>query len=122
MKTVTTRARSRAIRAAAILGLSLVTLRCFAIEPAEASLLAGPCANCHGTDGRSPGAIPSLAGRPDSLLKLQLSAYRSDTPPPGTTIMNRLAKGYTEAELDALAIYFSRIPADAPATATESVK
>lgn len=122
MKTVKIRVRSRAIRVAAVVGLSLVSLRCLAIEPAEVALLAGPCANCHGTDGRSPGAIPSLAGRPDSLLKLQLSAYRSDTPPPGTTIMNRLAKGYSEAELEALATYFSQIPANAPASARESAK
>ena len=75
----------------------------------DVSILAGACANCHGTDGRSPGGIPSLAGRPADVLKAQMLAYRSDTYPPGTTIMNRLAKGYSDAQIEALAQYFSKM-------------
>lgn len=82
----------------------------------DITVLAASCANCHGTDGRSTGVIPSLAGRPESVLRAQLRAYKSDTPPPATTIMNRLAKGYNEADLDALARHFSQMPAtEAPA-------
>ncbi len=73
------------------------------------SILAGSCANCHGTDGRSPGGIPSLAGRPEALLKSQMLAYKSDASPVGTTIMNRLAKGYSDEEIHALALYFSQM-------------
>ncbi len=75
----------------------------------DVSILAGSCANCHGTDGRSPGGIPSLAGRPEALLKSQMLAYKSDASPVGTTIMNRLAKGYSDEEIHALAVYFSQI-------------
>lgn len=75
----------------------------------DVSLLAGSCANCHGTDGRSPGGIPSLAGRPEALLKSQMLAYKSDASPDGTTIMNRLAKGYSDEEINALALYFSQM-------------
>ena len=75
----------------------------------DVTILAGACANCHGTDGRSPGGIPSLAGRPESVLKAQMLAYKSQTYPPGTTIMNRLAKGYSDAEIDALARHFSSL-------------
>ena len=80
----------------------------------DVSVIAGSCANCHGTDGRSPGGIPSLAGRPASVLKAQMLAFQSEQSPAGTTIMNRLAKGYSEAEVDALAIYFSQISPEAP--------
>lgn len=83
---------------------------------ADVVVLAGPCANCHGTDGRSPGQIVSIAGRPESLLLEQLKAFKSDNPPPGTTIMNRLAKGYTDEQLAALAAHFSKISATAAAT------
>jgi cytochrome subunit of sulfide dehydrogenase len=79
----------------------------------DVTVLAGSCANCHGTDGRSPGGIPSLAGRPAHLLKAQMLAFQSD-PPVGTTIMNRLAKGYSDFEIDALATYFSQLPTQAP--------
>lgn len=75
----------------------------------DVTILAGACANCHGTDGRSPGGIPSLAGRPASVLQAQMLAYKSESPPPGTTIMNRLAKGYSDTEIEALAQHFSKL-------------
>jgi sulfide dehydrogenase cytochrome subunit len=78
-------------------------------------VLAGPCANCHGTDGRSPGQIVSIAGRPEAVLLEQLKAFKSGNPPPGTTIMNRIAKGYTDEQLAALAAHFSKISATAAA-------
>lgn len=75
----------------------------------DVSVLAATCFNCHGTDGRSPGAIPAIAGRPESALRAQLKAFKSETPPAGTTVMDRHAKGYSDEEIDALASYFSKI-------------
>jgi sulfide dehydrogenase cytochrome subunit len=103
-----------AIRArAALLGVALT----FAAMPAafaqgrDVSLLASACFNCHGTDGRSPGSIGSIAGRPELELSTRLKAFKSDPPPAGTTIMNRIARGYSDADLEALAAYFSGIKA-----------
>lgn len=93
------------------LALSVTTAR--AQSTFDVTILAGACANCHGTDGRSPGGMPSLAGRPESVLKAQLLAFKSETPPAGTTIMNRLAKGYTDDELAALATHFSNVKSQA---------
>jgi cytochrome c553 len=84
----------------------------------DVSVLAGSCANCHGTDGRSRGPMPPLAGRPEADLAAKLRAFRSDPPPAGTTIMGRLAKGYTVAELDALAKHFAQLKAQ-PVAATQ---
>jgi sulfide dehydrogenase cytochrome subunit len=87
-----------------------------AAQSIEGAVLAGPCANCHGTDGRSPGVIPSIAGRPEAVLKAQLRAFKAETPPPGTTIMNRLTKGYSDEQIDALAKYYAQLkPASAAA-------
>lgn len=72
----------------------------------DVAVLAGSCANCH-SDGRTTGSIPPLAGRPAQTLAALLKSYKGDTPPPGTTIMNRLAKGYTDEQIEALAKYFS---------------
>lgn len=74
---------------------------------AEAAILAGPCASCHGTDGKSNGKIPSLAGRPAPTIVALMKAFKGETPPPGTTIMNRLAKGYTDEQIEALAKHFA---------------
>ena len=98
------------------LGVALIVTQPAAAQaPADIAVLAGPCANCHGPDGRSPGQIVSIAGLPEAVLLAQLKAFKSDTPPPGTTVMNRLAKGYTDEQLSALASYFSKISANAPA-------
>lgn len=110
---------------ATLLGLGAVMLTAqpaAAQTPADVAVLAGPCANCHGTDGRSPGQIVSIAGRPEAVLLAQLKAFKSDTPPPGTTIMNRLAKGYSDEQLSALAAHFSKISANAPASAPAKKK
>ena len=113
MKTAIKRVSAGVVLAlgAAVSGLSVSSA--LAQSTFDVSVLAGTCANCHGTDGRSPGVIPSLAGRPEAALKAQLLAFKSDTPPAGTTVMNRLAKGYTDEELGALAKHFSQINAQA---------
>jgi cytochrome c553 len=36
-----------------------------------------------------------------------MKAFKSETPPPATTIMNRIAKGYTDEQIEALAKYFA---------------
>jgi sulfide dehydrogenase cytochrome subunit len=103
---------------AALLGLGAVLAwvqPSAAQSAADVVVLAGPCANCHGPDGRSPGPIVSIAGRPEAVLLEQLKAFKSDKPPPGTTVMNRLARGYTDEQLAALATHFSKISATAPA-------
>lgn len=82
----------------------------------DVTVLAAACANCHGTDGRSPGSIPSIAGRPESVLARQLKAFQSDTPPADTTIMNRLLKGLSDEQVAALAKHFSQIPQSQPAS------
>ncbi len=84
------------------------------ISSADAAVLAGTCASCHGTEGRSPGIVPTIAGRPEAVLRAQLRAFRSEQPIPGVTVMDRIAKGYSDAEIDALARYFSQRPATEP--------
>ncbi len=98
------------VRAAVVATLLLcATPLCQAGETAlEVSLLAGPCLNCHVIDGQAPPSpIPSFANRSRDGLATLLNTFKSDSPPPGTTIMNRIAKGYTDAQIEALADYFA---------------
>lgn len=67
--------------------------------------LAANCANCHGTNGASTGGMPGLAGRPQAQLLQLLGEYRDGKRP--ATIMHQLAKGYSEAQLQAVTAYLS---------------
>lgn len=78
------------------------------LGPAAVQVLAGPCASCHGPDGRSPGAILSIAGLPEDVAIERLLAFR-DGSEPTATIMPRLMKGYDEAQIRALARWFAEI-------------
>ena len=71
--------------------------------------LAAACANCHGTDGRSLGGVPSLAGESKAKLLQTLHEFRDGKKP--ATIMHQIAKGYSDAQLDLLSDFFSRQPA-----------
>lgn len=74
----------------------------------QIQVLSGACANCHGTDGRQADAIPAIAGRPASVLEAKLLAFKRGEDPTAT-VMTRHATGYSDAELAALAEYFSKL-------------
>jgi sulfide dehydrogenase cytochrome subunit len=76
------------------------------VERAPAAL-ANACAACHGTDGRSQGAIPTIAGMPASEFVAKMNAFGSSTGE--ATIMDRIARGLSQAEIDGLASYFARL-------------
>jgi len=73
---------------------------------ADSTMLSNTCAGCHGTDGASVGpAIPSLAGMSATYITETMSAYKSgDT---NSTIMGRIAKGYSDDEVAAIANHFA---------------
>lgn len=82
-----------------------------AAQPAKDALyvrsLAATCANCHGTDGHgAPGStVPLLAGQSREALLASLKAFKAGSRP--ATVMQQLAKGYTDAQLEQLAGYFA---------------
>jgi sulfide dehydrogenase cytochrome subunit len=68
--------------------------------------IAANCATCHGTDGRSRGgAIPSLAGRDKTAIVQDVRDFRDGKRP--STVMQQLAKGYTDAQIEAAASYLA---------------
>ena len=68
--------------------------------------LAAACATCHGTDGRSLGVVPSLAGQSKANLLQALREFRDGKKP--ATIMHQISKGYSDAQLETVSDYFSR--------------
>ncbi len=75
---------------------------------AQAPLVAEGCLGCHGPNGAGAGAVPAIAGRDAAELRAQLAAFRANERP--GTIMGRVARGYTDAELAAVAEHFARLP------------
>lgn len=95
-------------RAAVFLAtLVMVPVRADAqVEPGQA--LAATCANCHGTGGRARGEMKSLAGLPAERIVAAVNEFRSGARP--STIMQQIAKGYTEAQVQQIAAWFAAQP------------
>ncbi len=75
---------------------------------AQAPLVAEGCIGCHGPNGAGAGGVPTLAGRDRAELIALMAAFRANERP--ATIMGRVARGYTEAEIAAAADHFARLP------------
>ena len=96
-------------------------------DQAAASMIVDTCVACHGNEGQSVGpAIPSLSSMSPNYLMGAMLAYKYDDPeeleavidgdadfedveafPRYSTIMGRIAKGYTEEEIKLIGDYFS---------------
>jgi cytochrome c553 len=93
--------------------LALATLVALGSAPAWAQAadpnlgrnLAATCANCHGTDGRSAGGTPSLAGSSAADLVRKMQDYKAGKTP--ATVMHQLAKGYTDEQITLVAGWFA---------------
>ena len=87
-------------------GTLLVSTPVWSAGPSGA-LLASTCAGCHGANGSSVGpSIPSIAGMTAETFIEEMKGFKAGTRP--STIMDRLAKGYTEDEIKLMAEYFSK--------------
>ena len=75
-------------------------------DMASSTVLANTCFSCHGTDGHSAGAMPSINGKPAKYIEVALKAFRSGKKQ--STVMQRIAKGFDDAEIKALADYFAK--------------
>jgi sulfide dehydrogenase cytochrome subunit len=67
--------------------------------------LAATCANCHSITGKSTNGIPVIGGQQKESLARMLNEFKQGKRQ--GTVMNQLAKGYTDAQLDAAAAYFA---------------
>ena len=97
--------RLRPVVSAACAGVLLALVPASHAQDTVARSLAATCANCHGTNGVSRGEVVSLAGMPAADLAKAFADFRAGSRP--ATIMHQIAKGYTDAQIDALAAWFS---------------
>jgi len=117
----THRARQAATVAAVLAAGLPMALACGSAVAADADAArekAQLCAVCHGPEGNSTNpAVPSLAGQPAQFIATQLFQFREGNRKDPQ--MTPLAAGLSNADMNALAAYFSRQKPAAPARASD---
>ncbi|MBF0282920.1 MAG: cytochrome c4 [Magnetococcales bacterium] len=79
-----------------------------AMAGASPEMLSNTCAGCHGPDGVSAGpSMPSIAGMPAKHLEGMLKEFKDGSR--HSTIMVRVAKGYSDEELKTIAEFYSKL-------------
>jgi cytochrome c553 len=74
----------------------LAAVAAFAVPPPGATA----CSGCHGAPGS---ALPSLRGKSEADILAAMAAFRTGGRP--ATVMDRIAKGFTEDETKAIAAW-----------------
>ena len=92
-----------------VLAIAIGLLAAWAAEAADASpsMLGNACAPCHGTDGKSPDAIPALSGKSADYIIQRMAEFKAGARE--GTVMNRIARGYTDSEIAAVAQHFAAL-------------
>lgn len=89
--------------------LVLITGSAFSETLNQAAMLANTCAGCHGPEGNSQGpATPNISGLSDQFIMDAMEAYKDGDR--YSTVMSRIARGYTDQQIELLAKYFSQLP------------
>ena len=76
----------------------------------EGMMLSLSCTSCHGTYGISPGAIPTIYGKSKEYIIETMKQLRNGEI--DSTVMERIAKGYSDREIILIANYFSSLKED----------
>jgi len=99
-------ATSVAITVLSVTGIAEAKEKKPLLSGASTKMIVDTCAGCHGQNGNSNGpSIPTLAGMSDVYLVDTMEGYKSGEIP--STIMGRLAKGYTKKEIKQMGKYFA---------------
>jgi sulfide dehydrogenase cytochrome subunit len=91
--------------AATTLGLLPLSLPA---APPPGQLLASQCAQCHGTNGQAVSGFESIRGKSAEDMFKTLVEMKNR---PVESIMDRQARGYTDAQLRLIAEYLAKLPA-----------
>ncbi|MER2606332.1 MAG: cytochrome c [Siculibacillus sp.] len=92
-----------------------------ALAEGNAELLASTCAGCHGPDGSSLGpASPTIASLSIDYFVMSMKDFKSGKRP--STVMARIAKGYSDDEIAAMAKFFQSKPFQRPGQTVDAAK
>lgn len=89
----------------ALLALTILAAPAMAAENVNGRNWAATCTGCHGTSGRSEGAIPGLIGLQKAYIVMAMREFRDGTRQ--ATVMHQHAKGYTDEQIERIAEYLA---------------
>jgi len=92
----------RRVLAAAIAGVWIAAASVASAEPPAG---AAACSGCHPSAARGPSPVTRLAGRDRAEIIKAMQDFRSGART--GTVMDRIAKGFTDAEIQAIAAWWA---------------
>ena len=69
--------------------------------------MAQTCYVCHGPAGRSAPPIPTIARVPADILRIRMMEFKTEQRP--STVMARIAKGYSDEQIVAISDYLGSL-------------
>lgn len=88
-----------------IAGMSIAALAPAYAADIRTQAISATCLSCHGPNGKSGGAIPSLAGLEQGYFVQAMKDFKSGARP--ASVMKKHASGYTDEEFAAMGAYFA---------------
>jgi sulfide dehydrogenase cytochrome subunit len=76
-------------------------------DAAKGEMLSLSCASCHGTNGKSNGITPTIAGMGKTSMHKALLDYKYGRKT--GTMMPKHVKGFSDDELEQVSYYFSKV-------------
>ena len=88
--------------------IACVSIAAATVASAEPPAGAAACSGCHPSSARGPSPVARLAGRDRAEIVKAMHDFRSGER--AATVMDRIAKGFTDDEIQALAAWFAAQP------------
>ena len=85
---------------------AIVLLTLGTASAADAPTGAASCSGCHASNTRVDTPVPPLSGRPASDIATAMTEYKSGARK--GTIMDRIAKGFSDEEIRAIAAWYEQ--------------
>ena len=86
--------------------IGLVSIAAAAVASAEPPAGAASCSGCHPVSTRVTSPVPRLAGMDRAAVIKAFQDFRSGNR--AGTVMDRIAKGFTDAEIQAIAAWYAQ--------------
>jgi sulfide dehydrogenase cytochrome subunit len=88
--------------------LACMLMQAGATHAADAPPGAASCSGCHAVSRNVDTAVPGIAGRKSADLSAAMREFKSGARP--ATVMGRIARGFSDTEIEAIAVWFSTQP------------
>src|SRR5215813_815336 len=85
--------------------IGIASIAAAVVASAEPPAGASSCSGCHATSMRVASPVPRLIGLDQAQIVKAMQDFRAGTR--AGTVMDRIAKGFTDAEIQAIAAYWA---------------